>query len=211
MGRLNKPAQPGYRYRSPNQTNAEDLFPNLQEDVIASQRADIERVRKGLNPTANSRNLYNSDINLRRQQEAGGRATLRSVGRAGLAGTAFEAGRAVGEEIDRRNPKVGEAAEALIEKSGVGALARRGAVSPGRVELTDEARQQLIDKEVDEAVRESNEKAAEKRAAQKMEDAREKALRRGANEGYAKGGMVSSASKRGDGIAQRGKTRGKVY
>jgi len=27
---------------------------------------------------------------------------------------------------------------------------------------------------------------------------------------YAKGGMVSSASKRGDGIAQRGKTRGKV-
>ena len=29
-------------------------------------------------------------------------------------------------------------------------------------------------------------------------------------EAYAKGGSVSSASKRGDGIAQRGKTRGKM-
>ena len=28
--------------------------------------------------------------------------------------------------------------------------------------------------------------------------------------GYAKGGSVSSASRRGDGIAQRGKTRGKM-
>lgn len=34
--------------------------------------------------------------------------------------------------------------------------------------------------------------------------------RGGAVKGYAKGGMVGSASKRGDGIAQRGKTKGRV-
>ena len=33
--------------------------------------------------------------------------------------------------------------------------------------------------------------------------------RGGAVKGYAKGGMVGSASKRGDGIAQRGKTKGR--
>jgi hypothetical protein len=32
----------------------------------------------------------------------------------------------------------------------------------------------------------------------------------GAVKGYAKGGMVGSASKRADGCAQRGKTRGKL-
>lgn len=33
---------------------------------------------------------------------------------------------------------------------------------------------------------------------------------RGSSKDYAKGGSVSSASKRADGIAQRGKTRGKI-
>ena len=211
MGRLNKPRQPGYRYRSPSQTNAEDLFPNPQEDVIASQRADTERIRKGLNPTANPRNLYNSNINLRRQQEAGGRATLRSAGRAGLMGTAFQGGKDIGEELERRVPAVGKAADALIEKSGVGALASKGAVSPGRVELTDEARQRLADKDVAEAMREADEKYQEDRKARKMDYERERELHKGAErKGFAKGGMVGSASKRADGIAQKGKTRGRM-
>ncbi len=196
MGRRNRPAQPGYRYRSPNQTNAEDLFPNLQEDVIASQRADTERIRKGLNT-----DQIQNPANRRRSQEAGGRATLRSLGRAGLMGAAFQGGKDIGEELERRVPAVGKAADALIEKSGVGALARRGAVSPGRVELTDEARQRLTDKD-------DSEDAARSR---KMDYERERELHKGAErKGFAKGGMVSSASKRGDGIAQRGKTRCKV-
>ena len=80
MGRLNKPAKEGYRYRSPNQTNAEDLAPNLLEDVAASQEADFGRIRRGVDSTATN------PANRRRQQEAGGRATLRSLGRAGLLG-----------------------------------------------------------------------------------------------------------------------------
>jgi len=116
-------------------------------------------------------------------------------------GAAFEGGKDIGEELERRVPAVGKAADALIEKSGVGALARRGAVSPGRVELTDEARQRLTDKD-------DSEDAARSR---KMDYERERELHKGAErKGFAKGGMVSSASKRGDGIAQRGKTRCKV-
>jgi hypothetical protein len=204
MGRLNKPGIPGYRYRSPSQTNAEDLVPNLMEDVGASQSADFERIKRGVDSTASN------PANRRRQQEAGGRATLRSLGRAGMLGVAAETGEAIGREIDKRNPKVGEAVEKAIEKSGVGSLMRRGAVSPGRVELTDEAKQQMADKEMDELVTESKERDREQRAQKKMESERERLLRRGAKEGYAKGGMVSPASKRADGCAQRGKTRGKM-
>jgi hypothetical protein len=41
--------------------------------------------------------------------------------------------------------------------------------------------------------------------------AKEQGQKRKVESGYKKGGSVSSASKRADGIAQRGKTRGKVY
>ena len=183
MGRLNKPAKEGYRYRSPNQTNAEDLTPNLLEDVGASQAADMRRVGRGLSPTAAS------PANRLRQQEAGGRATLRSLGRAGLLGAAVEAGR----EIDRRNPEVGEAAEKIIEGSGVGSLMRRGAVSPGRVELSDDAEQRFVDRDVLRARAAADEIMKEQKG-----------------RGYAKGGSVGSASKRADGCAQRGKTKGRM-
>lgn len=182
MGRLNKPAKSGYTYRSPRQTNAEDLTPNLLEEVGPSQKADFERIVRGLSPTAKG------EYNRRRQQEAGGRATLRSLGRAGPLNALAEAGGAIGREIDERYPSVGEAAEKLIEKSGVGALARRGAVSPGRVELTDEAKQRIEDEEATRDVIQARKKVAEERG-----------------EEYKKGGKVT----RGDGIAQRGKTKGR--
>lgn len=189
MGRLNKPAKEGYRYRSPNQTNAEDFTPNPREEFPASAAADLERIRKGVSPTAHARNLYNSDINRRRQQEAGGRATLRSLGRLGIAGTAGAAGAELGMALDERYPAIGKAAEKLIEKSGVGALARRGAVPPGRVELTDEAKQRIEDEESTRDVQRARKKVAEERG-----------------EEYARGGFVKKA----DGIAQRGKTKGRM-
>jgi hypothetical protein len=199
MGRLNRPAKPNYPYRSPNQTNAEDLTPNLLEDVGASQAADMRRVGRGLSPTAAS------PANRLRQQEAGGRATLRSLGRAGLLGAAAEAGQAVGREIDRRNPEVGEAAEKIIEGSGVGSLMRRGAVPPGRVEFTDEAEQEFINRDVERGMRIAREKSDEEREERRVKIDRERALRTGAKEGYASGGFVRKA----DGIAQRGKTKGR--
>lgn len=179
MGRLNKPAKPGYKYANPSQTSARDLTPNLLEEVGPSQEADIGRIKRGVNPTAKG------EYNRRRQQEAGGRATLRSLGRAGLLGAAAEAGEAIGREIDERNPEVGEAVERILERSGASKALQRGAVPPGRVELTDEAKEEQAFRDVEDAAR-------------KVRDM-----------GYAKGGSVGSASKRGDGIAQRGKTRGR--
>lgn len=207
MGRLNKPAKPGYQYRAPERTNANDLMPHPQEDVGPAQMEDLRKIGRGLNPNAKEGNRF-SEINRRRQQEAGGRATLRTGARAGLAGLAFEGGRQIGEEIDRRFPQVGEAVDTALDKSGVSKLLQRGAVPPGRVELTDEARQRLVDNEVAKVVNESREREDEQRAKRKTDSERERTLRRNAD-GYAKGGMVGSASKRGDGCAQRGKTRGK--
>ena len=45
----------------------------------------------------------------------------------------------------------------------------------------------------------------------KAEEEAEKGMPAGAAPGMKKGGSVGSASKRADGIAQRGKTRGKMY
>lgn len=179
MGRLNKPAKPGYKYANPSQTSARDLTPNLMEEVGPSQEADVERIKRGVNPTAKG------EYNRRKQQEAGGRATLRSLGRAGLLGAAAEAGKAIGREIDERNPEVGEAVERILERSGASRALQRGAVPPGRVELTEEAEGEQAFRDVEDAARKVR------------------------GMGYAKGGSVGSASKRADGIAQRGKTRGK--
>ena len=46
--------------------------------------------------------------------------------------------------------------------------------------------------------------------AKQREDNRYKYAKGGAVKGYAKGGMVGSASKRADGCAQRGKTKGRI-
>lgn len=183
MGRLNKPAKPGYKYAHPSETSAKDLTPNLMEEALTSGGSDLERIRKGVDSTARSA------PNRLRQQEAAGRATLRTLNRLGMAGMAGAAGAEIGSEIDKRYPSVGEAAEKLIEKSGVGALARRGAVPPGRVELTDEAKQRIEDEESTRDVIRARKKVAEERG-----------------EEYARGGFVRKA----DGIAKRGKTKGRI-
>ncbi len=110
MGRLNKPAQPGYKYRSPNQTNARDLTPNLEEDVVASQRADTERIGKGLKSPAER------EYNRKMQQEAGGRALSRSLSRAGLLSAAGMAGYDAGKEIDKEFPSIGKAIDKAVDK-----------------------------------------------------------------------------------------------
>jgi hypothetical protein len=176
MGRLNKPEKPGYRYRSPGQTNARDRMPNLREDVIESQRADTERIRRGLD-TAETR-----PQNRKQVQEAGGRANLRSTGRAGLLGLAGEIGYGFGREIDERTgagKKMVEGSERLksiADKMG----------DSDRVKLSKDSKERIADMENDEAMREVD---AEKETKK-----------------YAKGGYVKSA----DGIAQRGKTKGRM-
>jgi hypothetical protein len=141
MGRLNKSAKEGYTYRSPGQTNAKDATPNLREDVIASQSADNERIRRGLNADAARAN------NRRTQQEAGGRAITRTGGRAGLAALAGEAGYALGRKIDEETG-VGKK---LIDKT-VGPSIDRAVASKDRVTLSPEAKARIEAGELEEKV-----------------------------------------------------------
>jgi hypothetical protein len=203
MGRLNKPSREGYTYRSPGQTNAKDATPNLREDVIASQSADNERIKRGLNADAARAN------NRRTQQEAGGRAITRTGGRAGLAALAAQAGYAVGKKLDEETG-VGKK---LIDKT-VGPSIDRAVASKDRVTLSPEAKARIEAGELEE-------KASVKPMKRTIDSASpEGKMRPGRNEeiddetresagGYKRGGKVNSASRRGDGIAQRGKTRGK--
>ena len=182
MGRLNRPAQEGYEYRSPSQTNARDLTPNLREDVIASQRADIERIRRGLNPTAER------EYNRRMQQEAGGRGTTRTGGRAGLGSLALELGYLGGRAIDE-NTGIGKK---IVDKSGLGDVVDKVVNMRDKVELSPRAKEK-----------------AEKSDDSDTSDKFQPRYSEG-DFGMKKGGKVSSASKRADGCAQRGKTKGRM-
>jgi len=203
MGRLNKPAKEGYTYRSPGQTNAKDITPNLREDVMASQDADNERIKRGLD-TSKTRPQNRSQV-----QNAAGRAITRTGGRAGLAALAGEAGYALGRKVDVENG-VGQK---LIDKK-VGPSIDRAVASKDRVTLSPEAKARIEAGELEE-------KASVKPMKRTMDSASpEGKMRPGRNEeiddetrksagGYKRGGKVNSASSRGDGIAQRGKTKGK--
>lgn len=87
---------PGYKNRSPGQSNAAKPFPSFREDVGPSTKRDIERVGKGLNPTAKTR------MGLTAQQEAAGRAVSRLGTRAGLLGASLGAGLAIGDYIEEK-------------------------------------------------------------------------------------------------------------
>ena len=185
MGRLNKPEIPGYKYRSPGQTNAKDLIPNLREDVLESQNADADRIRRGLD-TAETR-----PQNRRQVQEAGGRAILRSTGRLGAAGLAGQVGYGLGRELDERT---GVGKKMVEGSSALKAIADKMSESD-RVKLSEDSKDRIADMENDKTLREVD---AEKEGMKKG----------GAVRKYAAGGSVSS---RADGIAQRGKTRGRMY
>jgi len=158
-------------------------MPNLREDVIESQRADTERIRRGLD-TAETR-----PQNRKQVQEAGGRATTRTGSRAGLAGLAGEVGYGLGREIDERTGvgkkmvKGSEVLRAITDKMG----------DSDRVKLSKDSKERIADMENDEAMREV--------------DAEKEGMKHGGSvKKYASGGFVKSA----DGIAQRGKTKGRM-
>ena len=186
MGRINKPSKAGYDYRSPNQTNAQDLTPNLLEDVAASQNADFDRIIKsGKESPAQTearRKAYMGNIS---QRDAAGRAILRSAGRSSLAGNAFGVGTEIGRFIDEKTG----AGKKIVDKSGIGDLVDTFVNKRDKVELSPDAKARVSEMEVDKARRDSEEESPKT---------------------FKRGGTVKSASNRGDGIAQRGKTRGRM-
>jgi len=178
--KLNKPAKEGYPYGSPNQTSGESVFPHPLEDVIASQRADIGRMGRGLNAEGRT------ERGRLMQQEAGGRALTRTGSRAGLAALAIEAGNEARKNMSNADKRKLAAAKADME----------AAESQG-------------DQDVDTSG--ANPDAV--RGEQYGRGAPDGMKRGGRVKKMASGGMTSKASgasKRADGIAQRGKTKGRM-
>jgi len=178
--KLNKPAKEGYPYRSPNQTSGESVFPHPLEDVIASQRADLGRMGRGLNAEGRT------ERGRLMQQEAGGRALTRTGSRAGLAALVIEAGNEARKNMSNADKRKLAAAKADME----------AAESQG-------------DQDVDTSG--ANPDAV--RGEQYGRGAPDGMKRGGRVKKMASGGMTSKASgasKRADGIAQRGKTKGRM-
>jgi len=206
MGRLNKPAKEGYTYRSPGQTNARDTTPNLREDVMASQSADIDRIRRGLD-TSSTRPQNRSQV-----QNAAGRAVTRTGGRAALAGAALEGGYELGKYIDEKTGL----GKKMVDKSGLGDLAEEMATPSEKVELSEESKARIARGDL-------NEKPKAKARADKdseggggggaRSEPKSRTLmenREPKDEAMKRGGITrTSSSKRGDGIATKGFTRGK--
>ena len=87
---------PGFKNRSPGQSNAAKALPSVLEDAGPSTKRDIERVGRGLNPTAKTQ------MGLQSQQQAAGRAVSRLTTRAGLLGASLGAGLAIGDYIEEK-------------------------------------------------------------------------------------------------------------
>ena len=232
--RLNKPAKEGYTYRSPNQTNAKSYLPHPKEDVIASQSADNARIKKGLDAPAER--AYNR----LQQQEAGGKALTRTTGRAGLAGAALEGGYELGRYIDESTglgkkmvdkSGLGDMAEEMATPSDKVELSEESKARIARGDLNEKPRAKASASKESEGGgggRTARSEAKDKMLMENREP-REEAMKRGGMTkkpqymSFSKTGkpagmrnvtkMASggaTASRRADGIAQRGKTRGKM-
>ena len=140
MGRLNRPAIGDLPYRSPGQTNANDVLPNLGEDVVRSQGADAERIRRGMN-TADVAN----SANRARSQTAAARAITRTLGRANAVGAAGLTGWELGRALDEQTGVGRKMVDAGIGK----AVDQVAAPDKDRVTLTPEARARLAAGELD--------------------------------------------------------------
>jgi hypothetical protein len=189
LGRLNKPAIEGYKYRSPNQTNAQDYTPNLKEDAGKSVKADAERMKKGLDPTTNES---------QRTKDAAGRATTRMTSRAGLGGAAYVAGEEIGKKLDEKFPELGRK---IVEKSGIGPAIDKIVNMRDKVELSKSAKERLNEDE--------DEKPSRSPRVSENESTREMLDMMGKSHLKTGGTVRSKASKRADGCAVRGFTRAK--
>jgi len=193
-----------------------DNLPGLKDDVIERAKEDFAKGKKG-------RNVDSSKLTGGAKEavrEAGKRADNRNVGRAGAGQVMFEIGYGVGRKIDEKTGL----GKKMVDKSGLGSAAEKAANRRDKVELSKDAKARLDEEEVDNYRRETdaNEKARREYSGRYEDGTRlpseenykgDDMKRGGRVKKMASGGMTSgasSASKRADGIASRGKTRCKI-
>ena len=183
----------------PSKPTKWDKLPSMTEDVVRRSREDLGAIRRGMGAGASKLSGTAQDV----VKEAGARGLTRMAGRVAPAAAALEAGYTLGREIDERTG----AGKKVVDESGLGRAAGRAALA-GRegAKLSAGAKQRMADMENDEALRSVD----TERAASKYGKGDEEGMKRGGKvKKYAAGGSVS-ASRRADGIAAKGKTRGRM-
>ena len=185
-----------------------DNLPGLKDDVVERAKEDFAKGRKGRNVDSSKLTGGAKDA----VREAGKRADNRNVGRAGAGQVMFEIGYGVGRKIDEKTGL----GKKMVDKSGLGDAAEKAANRRDKVELSKDAKARLDEEEVDNYRRETEaeDKARKAYSGKDEESYKGDGMKRGGRvKKMASGGMTSgasSASKRADGIASRGKTRCKI-
>jgi hypothetical protein len=183
-----------------------DNLPGLKDDVVARDREDTAKAKKGREVDSSKLTGGAKDA----VREAGQRAENRKVGRRGAGVAAFEIGYGVGRTIDEKTGL----GKKMVDKSGLGDAAEKAANRRDKVELSKDAKARLDEEEVDNYRRETEaeDKARKAYSGTDEESYKGDGMRYGGKvKKMASGGMTSSsASKRADGIATKGKTRGKM-
>lgn len=178
-----------------------DRVPNLDEDVVKRTSEDVGKVKKRMNVESSGLKGGAKES----VKDAGSRAASRLGARAGLAGAALKGGYDLGREIDEKTGVGKKIVEATVGKDIDRAVAKRD-----KVELTEESKKRIargdLDKKADAASSRSMDPDLVRMF--QRDTTRDDGLRD--EREFRRGGKVS-ASSRGDGIAKRGKTRGKVY
>jgi hypothetical protein len=185
-----------------------DNLPGLKDDVVARDREDTAKAKKGREVDSSKLSGGAKDA----VREAGKRAENRKVGRRGAGVAAFEIGYGAGRALDEKTGL----GKKMVDKSGLGSAAEKAANMRDKVELSKDAKARLDEEEVDNYRREieAEDKARKAYSGKDEESYKGDGMKRGGRvKKMASGGMTSgasSASKRADGIATKGKTRGKM-
>jgi len=185
-----------------------DNLPGLKDDVVARDREDTAKAKKGREVDSSKLSGGAKDA----VREAGKRAENRKVGRRGAGVAAFEIGYGAGRAIDEKTGL----GKNMVDKSGLGSAAEKAANKRDKVELSKDAKARLDEEEVDNYRRETEaeDKARKAYSGKDEESYKGDGMKRGGKvKKMASGGMTSkasSASRRADGIATKGKTRGKM-
>ena len=183
-----------------------DNLPGLKDDVVARDREDTAKAKKGREVDSSKLTGGAKDA----VREAGKRAENRKVGRRGAGVAAFEIGYGAGRALDEKTGL----GKKMVDKSGLGSAAEKAANMRDKVELSKDAKARLDEEEVDNYRREieAEDKARKAYSGKDEESYKGDGMKRGGRvKKMASGGMTSSsASKRADGIATKGKTRGKM-
>jgi hypothetical protein len=189
-----------------------DNLPGLRDDVVARDREDTTKAKKGREVDSSKLTGGAKDA----VREAGQRASNRKIGRRADALGALGAGYMVGREID----KATGIGKKIVDKGGLGDIVDKAASRRDKVELSKSAKERLQDEEIDQMRRdvETEEKARREYSGRREDGSRVPSDEDYKGDGMKRGGKVKkmasggmTVSKRADGIASRGKTKCKMY